>query len=48
MTQLLGIYRNDIIDRYLEIHVFAALFTITRRWIQSKCLPTDKLIAKMW
>ena len=46
---LLGIYpKNTIIWKGISTPVFfAALFIISKRYKQSKCLPTEVLIKKM-
>jgi len=47
---LLGIYPEEIrVEKDTCIPMFtAALFTIVRRWKQSRCLLTDEWIKKLW
>ena len=47
---LLGIYPEETkIEKDKCIPLFiAALFTIVRRWKQSRCLLTDEWIKKLW
>ena len=47
---LLGIYTDkNVIQKDTCTPMFiAALFTITKKWKQHKCLSTDEWIKKMW
>ena len=47
---LLGIYPEETrVEKDTCIPMFiAALFTIVRRWKQSRCLLTDEWIKKLW
>jgi len=39
---------NHNLKRYMHPMFIAALFTIAKRWKQSKCPSTEEWIKKMW